>query len=85
MRSLSIGCPRGNLRDVYELYLLQDVFQQTKPCWMPLHGQELQSGARHPQTVMNALKKTGEEGGDGGFDPQDARPQLHRLQAGVGQ
>lgn len=62
LRSLSIGCPQGNLRDMYELYLLQDVFQQTKQCFMPLLGHEAAIGCEAPANSDESFKKDGRGG-----------------------
>jgi hypothetical protein len=35
------------------------------------------------QAEVSGLEESGQQGGDGGFDPQDALAQLHRLQAGL--
>jgi hypothetical protein len=37
--------------------------------------------APSPQVRCLTLKEAGEQRGDGGFDPQDAVAELHRLQA----
>ena len=51
---------------------------------LPLKNKIKRSQPAAAPTGRGVSEQAGEEGGDGGFDAQDALAQLHRLQAGLG-